>query len=68
MKITIKQLSYGCSDRYETVDVEKHSSFRGYDIYRDADGWFYVQVNNQWNYFASINEVKRFIKNIITDL
>lgn len=67
MKITIKQLSYGCSDRYETVDVEKHSSFRGYDIYADADGWFYVQINGNWNYLTTINECKMFIKNIFTN-
>lgn len=69
MEITIKQLLgiYNCSYQYIKVEVEKYTSFRGYDIYADADGWCYVQINGDWRYFATIYECKRFIKDIYTD-
>ena len=67
MKITFKQLSYGCAPRYETVEAERQQQYRGFDIYMDADKWYYVQVNGEWNYFDSINEAKKFIRSLIIE-
>ena len=67
MEITFKQLSFGCAPRYETVEAEKKQTYRGYDIYMDADKWCYVRVNGEWNYFSSIREAQHFIRNIWTN-
>ena len=40
MEITFKQLSFNCTPRYETVEAEKKQTYRGYDIYMDADKWY----------------------------
>ena len=50
--------------RYETVDAHKYAMYQGYDIYTDKDGWYYIQHNGEWNYFASMNEAKKFIRDI----
>lgn len=67
MEITFKQLSFDCAPRYETVEAEKKQTYRGYDIYMDADKWYYVRVNGEWNYFSSIREAQHFIRNIWTN-
>lgn len=69
MEITIKVLlgDYNRSYQYEKVEVEMYTSFRGYDIFKGKDGFLYVKTKNDWNFFATINECKMFIKNIFTN-
>lgn len=64
MQITIKQLTDTNAYRYETVDAHKYAMYQGYDIYTDNDGWYYVQVNGEWNYFDNMNEARKFIRDI----
>ena len=64
MQITVKQLTDTNAVRYETVDVRKYAMYQGYDIYTDKDGWYYVQYNGEWDYFTSMNEAKKFIRDI----
>lgn len=64
MQITIKQLTDSNAYRYETINVEKYTTYKGYDIYKDTDGWLYVQIDSEWNYFVCMDEARYFIRNI----
>ena len=47
------------------VTVEKVKTYQGHDIYKDKDGWYYVQDNyGEWQYFALLREAQLFIRMI----
>lgn len=46
---------------FESVEIKKVATRFGHEIYKDADGWFYVYANDNWNYFATMSEAGRFI-------
>lgn len=64
MKITYKWFD-GRYTQTNDVEVEKCAEYEGHDIYKDKDGWFYVLCMGNWQYFATIREVKRFINTTI---
>ena len=67
MQIQFRQLGDTCSYSYVKVDVEFFKSYKGHDVYKDADGWFYMFVNGYWNYFDSMCEVRRFVRDLVID-
>lgn len=47
--------------QYFTTEVEKVADYKGHEICKDADGWHYVSCHDNWQYFGSLREAKRFI-------
>ena len=66
MTIQFKQLGDTCSPNYSTAEVEFFKTYRGHKVYKEVGSfWHYVQVNGEWNYFASWQEAYSFIRQII---
>lgn len=64
MKIQFKQLGDTCSYNYFSAEVEPYKTYKGYKIFKDAEDWLYLQVAGEWNYFASMCEVRRFVRDL----
>ena len=63
MEITYKWFD-GRYTQSATANVEKIAPYKGYDRYKGEDGWYYIQVNGEWQYFDSIREMNDFINQI----
>ncbi len=64
MKIRFRQLGDTCSYNYFTADVRQCGTYKGHVVYTDGEGWLYLQVAGEWNYFASMCEVRRFVRDL----
>ena len=51
MKITYKWFD-GRYTQTNDVEVEKCAEYEGHDIYKDKVGWFYVNLDGEWYYYA----------------
>jgi hypothetical protein len=47
--------------QYLSTEVEKVATHKGHDIYQDKDEWYYVFCFDNWQYFGTLREAKRFI-------
>ena len=61
MKITYKWFD-GRYTQTNDVEVEKCAEYEGHDIYKDKDGWFYVNIEGDWNYYAIKRHATQAIK------
>lgn len=49
---------------YLTTEVVLVEAHKGHEIYQDTDGWFFVQTDDNWQYFGTKREAKKFINAI----
>ena len=66
IKITYKWFD-GRYIEQETTMVIKRANYKGHDIYQDIDQWYFLNDGNNWQYFGTIMEAKRFITHIINN-
>lgn len=50
-----------------TAEVEKCKTYRGHDIYKDSEGWLYICIDGDWNYFGTIREAQKFVRDLYTE-
>ena len=50
----------------ETIHVEHDvilvKNYQGHDIYQDDEGWLYVKAGDNYQYFGTIREAQKFIR------
>jgi len=44
------------------VEVELVKTYKGHDIYRDNEDWYYVNDGDNYQYFDSVREAQKFIR------
>lgn len=64
MKIQVKRWNETTRETLvDEVEVVLVQTYRGHDIMRDKDNWLYVFDESNWQYFDSVREAQRFIRN-----
>lgn len=63
MRITYKWWNDGSTET-STTEAEKVKTYKGHDIYQDAQGWLYIEFPEGWRYFGTMGEAKRFINDL----
>ncbi len=64
MRITYKWWNDGHTET-STTEAEKVKTYKGHDIYQDAQGWLYVETPDEgWRYFGTMGEAKTFINDL----
>lgn len=64
MRITFKWFD-GRYTQQDTTEAEKVKTYKGHDIYQDAQGWLYVETPDEgWRYFGTMREAKTFINDL----
>lgn len=63
MKIQYKYFD-GRYIQYNSADVTLCAKYKSFDIYKDAEGWYYVAYWDNFQYFGTVHEAKRFIRTI----
>lgn len=63
MQIEVKRFCEGSRVPIrELVNVVKSTTYEGHDIYRCSELWYYVQCCGEWQYFGTLSEARRFIR------
>lgn len=64
MKIKVKRWNESTRETLvDEVEVVLVQRYRCHDIMRCKDNWFYVFDGSNWQYFGSVREAQRFIRN-----
>lgn len=46
---------------YLSAEVKRVTEYKGHEILKDDNGWYYVFCHDNWEYFGTMREAKRFI-------
>jgi hypothetical protein len=66
MKITFKWFD-GRYTQQSTTEAERLKTYKGHDIYKGSEGWLYICINGDWNYFGTIREAQKYIRDLYTE-
>ena len=66
MKIQYKSFD-GRYTHYLTTEVVVMETYKGHYICKDSEGWLFVKCDDNWQYFGTMREAKRFIDGIAVE-
>ena len=66
MKITYRYWNEGTREAVTNETEAAHvETYRGHEIFKDAEDWYYVFDGENWQYFDSKREARKFIRETI---
>lgn len=64
LAITIEYKYFdGRYTRYNKAEVTLAKTYQGHDIYKDAEDLYFVNDGSNYQYFDSVREAQKFIRN-----